>query len=67
MRLVNYKCTQCKKEVEHLYQDSEWQVLKKSSDENDWKVLDECTCGGVLEIHDMKNNSQVWKWNDRKY
>jgi hypothetical protein len=66
MKLVNYKCKVCGKEKEYIFQDSEWEVLKNSPNENDWKILDECLCGGNLEIFNFKNNKQTWKFFDKK-
>lgn len=55
MKLVNYKCTKCKREAEELFQDSETPK----------DTLGKCSCGGELKKWNLKNNSQVWKWNDK--
>jgi len=54
MKLVNYRCKDCGKDVEVFFNDSE-----EIPEECDEEV---CECGGNLEKWNFKRNDQVWKW-----
>jgi len=53
MKLVNYRCKNCGKETEVLYNDSE-EIPEKCTEEV-------CECGGELLKWNFKHNEQVWK------
>ena len=60
MRLINYRCNNldCPYEKEELFRSIEIPP----------KVLEYCCpiCGGILYQFNLKNNRQVWRFNDRK-
>jgi hypothetical protein len=61
VRLVNYKCTECGREAEVLYNDTEEQIEVYSCP----GTTDEGICMGNCVKYDFKNNSQRWRFHDR--
>lgn len=55
MRLVNYRCKDCGKDIEEIYSSSELETLPEELEEK-------CECGGTLVRFDFKNNPQIWKF-----
>jgi Zn finger protein HypA/HybF involved in hydrogenase expression len=57
-KIIEFHCNGCPYIEEEIFNDSE----------NQPSQLDHfCPmCGGILYKFDLKNNSQVWKWRDKK-
>jgi len=63
MKLINYKCNKCGREIERICQDSEW---KNMVDNEEYVDLGFCECGGTLKRFNFKNNKQNWKFFDER-
>lgn len=58
MKLVNFKCDNedCPYEEEDLFDDEPPKMLEHFCP----------MCGGILYKFNLKNNPQVWKYNDKR-
>lgn len=59
MKLFNYRCPKCGKEKDVL--------LTSEEQAEPWPIIPCETCGDgqYMEQFNLKNNSQVWKYNDK--
>jgi len=58
-KLVNYRCSKCKKYHREKYCDTNIKIPKK--------LKDKCPeCGGTLEMFNFKNNKQQWELFDNR-
>lgn len=53
MKLVNYRCENCEKNVEELFDNHE---------EQPEELEEKCECGGTVKKFNYKNNCQVWRY-----
>jgi len=57
-RIIEYRCSDCQYVEEELFVRNE---------EIPNTLNHYCpNCGGILRKFDFKNNSQAWKWRDKK-